>query len=126
MSMLLKALESVEQDRKKQEKRKKRDSSSQQVDDAEQSDSSGFATPPDDMSLEFEPGGGLDFQEKEEKAFEHEGIETLEFESVEPTPKALESDPQELPTQGGSEFSGLAFEMDKVEEPQASIKPEPQ
>ncbi|MBF0445176.1 MAG: tetratricopeptide repeat protein [Magnetococcales bacterium] len=125
MSMLLKALESVEQDRKKKELKKKEGFSTPQFDDAKKSESSGFATPPDDMSLEFEPGGGLDFQEKEQKAFVDEGIETLEFIPVEPTPQDLKSEPQEPQTDDGSNFSGIAFEMVEVEKPQAAFEPEP-
>ncbi|MBF0193762.1 MAG: tetratricopeptide repeat protein [Magnetococcales bacterium] len=112
MSMLLKALESVEQDRKKQNKKTNEGALSQQFDKATRSDSGGFATPPDEMSLEFEPGGGLEIKKKEEKAFEDEGIETLEFEPVKPPIKSINPEPQEISDQGQSKLSGLAFDMD--------------
>ncbi|MBF0381357.1 MAG: tetratricopeptide repeat protein [Magnetococcales bacterium] len=154
MSMLLKALESVEQDRKKREKGKISSPSVQDSDVAAKSDSGGFATPPDEMSLEFEPGGGLEIPQKDDKAFEDEGIETLEFEFVEPPPKPVVEESQTTPIvdddehpgldfefdgavatdevaevespieEGGSKFAGLAFDLDKPEATKQVDEPE--
>ena len=107
MSMLLKALESVEQDRKKQDDKAKKGQAKPDV--ASSDVGSGSAPPPDAMSLDFEPGGGLEIKVKEEKPFDHSALETLEFDSVESAPVESKKPAQE---ESGGLLSALAFDMD--------------